>query len=60
MDYDWLGMKSEQHLTTGLIQARLTKDILLDGIGEIGGKEMGAYLSKDSENDFSIMLAGTH
>lgn len=38
MDYDWLGMKSEQHLTTELIETRLTKDILLDGIGETGKK----------------------
>lgn len=38
MDYDWLGMKSKQHLTTELIETRLTKDILLDGIGEMGKK----------------------
>lgn len=35
MDYDWLGVQSEQHLTTVLIEARLTKDILLDEIGEM-------------------------
>ena len=34
MDYDWLGVQSEQHLTTLLIETRLTKDILLDEIGE--------------------------
>lgn len=36
MDYDWLGVQSEQHLTTVLIESRLTKDILLDEIGETG------------------------
>ncbi len=36
MDYDWLGVQSEQHLTTVLIETRLTKDILLDEIGEMG------------------------
>lgn len=36
MDYDCLGMQSEQqHLTTVLIETRLTKDLLLDEIGEI-------------------------
>lgn len=38
MDYDWLGVQSEQHLTTVLIETRLTKDILLDEIGGIGKK----------------------
>lgn len=38
MDYDWLGVQSEQHLTTVLIETRLTKDILLDEIGEMGKK----------------------
>lgn len=39
MDYDWLGVRSEQHLTTALIESRLTKDILLDEIGEMRKKE---------------------
>lgn len=39
MDYDWLGVQSEQHLTTVLIETRLTKDILLDEIGEMGKKK---------------------
>lgn len=51
MDYDWLRVQSEQHLTTLLIETRLTKDILLDEIGETGEEE-GAYLASDSENDF--------
>lgn len=34
MDYDWLGVQSEQHLTTVLIETRLTRDILLDEIVE--------------------------
>lgn len=38
MDYDWLGMGSERHLTTELIETRLTEDILLDGTGEAGKK----------------------
>lgn len=34
MDYDWLGMRSEQQrLTAELIETRLTKDILLGGTG---------------------------
>lgn len=39
MDYDRLGARSEQHLTTVLIETRLTKDILLDEIGEMGKKK---------------------
>lgn len=39
MDYDRLGVQREQHLTTVLIESRLTKDILLDEIGEMGNKE---------------------
>lgn len=35
IDYDWLGVQSEQHLTTVLIESGLTKDILLDEIGEM-------------------------
>lgn len=38
MDYDWLGMGSERHLTTELIETRLTEDILLDGTGGAGKK----------------------
>lgn len=49
MDYDWLGMKSEQQrLTTELIETRLTKDILR---GEAGGRDESAP-TKDSGNDF--------
>lgn len=36
MDYDWLGVQSEQHLTMVLIETRLTRDILLDEIVETG------------------------
>lgn len=32
IDYDWLGVQSEQHSTMVLIETGLTKDILLDGI----------------------------
>lgn len=41
MDYAWLGMGSERHLTTELIETRLTEDILLDGTGEAGPAASG-------------------
>lgn len=49
MDYDWLGVQSEQHLTTVLIETRLTKDILLDEIGETGKTRRGLTYPNDSE-----------
>lgn len=39
MDHACLGVQSEQHLTTVLIETRLTKDILLDEIGEMETKK---------------------
>lgn len=50
MDYNWLGMRSEQQrLTTELIESRLTKDLPL---GVTGGRDESARPSKDSGNDF--------
>lgn len=38
IDYGCLGVQHEQHLTTALTETRLTKDILLDEIGEMEKK----------------------
>lgn len=48
MDFDGLGMKSEQQVRTELIETALTKDILSDGIWEIGKRRDGSLrLKKD-------------
>lgn len=56
MDYDWLGMKSKQHLTTELIETRLTKGYSFRWNWRNGEEEMSVYLSKDSENIFPLCL----